>query len=381
MSGQELGVLHLLFADDGWLTATGGFFWRKLLFWLFCLDVLEIPLSWKKVRGGTEVQWIGYTINVASFRIGISERKVQWMLEWLEKHMASGGITGRDLKSALGRFSFVAGALPHVRPFLGPIFAWAARLSPGVFATFPDAVVILLEYVMAEVKRNPMRKPRRLQDGARELFRIDAKAEGDCVVIGGWETLDELGTTKARWFSISLTRKNAPWVFTKGEPFRNIASLELMAVLMAVVIFGDRWEGLVQKGEILLTASTDNLGNTHVLRHFMSCKYPLSIVVMELALQLKEKGIELDLKWLPRGQNIEADALTNLEFDGFDMQRRVHVDIEKVDFLILNKLMEKAGSLDEEMKLARSSKEAKGDRPERDLPKRKRGETKWKDPW
>ena len=52
LAGVELGILHLLFADDGWMVATGGFFWRKLLFWLFILDLLEVPLSWKKVRGG-----------------------------------------------------------------------------------------------------------------------------------------------------------------------------------------------------------------------------------------------------------------------------------------------------------------------------------------
>lgn len=37
--------------------------------------------------------------------------------DWIEKRM------GRELKSALGRFCFVAGALPRVRPFLGPLFA------------------------------------------------------------------------------------------------------------------------------------------------------------------------------------------------------------------------------------------------------------------
>ena len=35
-----------------------------------------------------------------------------------------------------------------------------------------------------------------------------------------------------------LTRKNAPWVFLKGEPFRNIAALELTAVLVAIMAFG-----------------------------------------------------------------------------------------------------------------------------------------------
>lgn len=58
-----------------------------MLFWVFCLDLLEIPLSWKKVRGGLNVQWIGYCLDVESFLKGISERKVRWILEWVEKHL------------------------------------------------------------------------------------------------------------------------------------------------------------------------------------------------------------------------------------------------------------------------------------------------------
>ena len=64
LGGQELGLLHLLFADDGWLTAVGEFFWRRLIFWMFCLELIEIPISWKKVRGGLKVQWIGYQLDV-----------------------------------------------------------------------------------------------------------------------------------------------------------------------------------------------------------------------------------------------------------------------------------------------------------------------------
>ena len=49
--------------------------------------------------------------------------------------------------------------------------------------------------------------------------------------------------------------------------------------------------------------------------------------------------------------------------------------------MVLDKLMKKAGELDEEMKFAKSSKEAKADRPESTLAKRKRGQTKREDPW
>lgn len=151
--------------------------------------------------------------------------------------------------------------------------------------------------------------------------------------------------------------------------------------MVAVILFGDKVAKQNHRKRLTLTASTDNLGNTFVLNHFMSCKYPLSIVVMELAVQLKQKGIELDLGWIPRGQNAEADALTNSEFEGFDQSKRITVNFEDIEFMVLEKLMAKAATLDEEIRLAKSSKEAKGDRPEESRSKRKRGETRWTDPW
>lgn len=77
------------------------------------------------------MQWIGYCLDVENFRKGISERKVRWILEWAEKHLASGYVSGKELKSALGRFCFVAGALPHVRPFLGVLFVWSPDKTPA----------------------------------------------------------------------------------------------------------------------------------------------------------------------------------------------------------------------------------------------------------
>ena len=381
IAGRSMGVLHLLFADDGWLTSSGSFFWRRLLFWMFCLELVEVPISWKKVRGGLIVQWIGYQLDVELFRQGISDRKVKWILEWIEKHLQSGGVMGRDLKSALGRFSFVAGALPHVRPFLGPLFAWSAVLGQGTYAAFPDAIAVLLEFIREEVSKEPMRKPRWWQDDAPELFRVDAKAEGETIVIGGWEVTKGGKTEDARWFSIVLNRKNAPWAYVKGQPFRSIASLELCAVLVATMLFGERAVANGKRSTLTLGASTDNLGNTHVLTHFMSCKYPLSIVVMELAAQMKKFEMELNLGWVPRGQNVEADALTNSEFEGFDPDKRINVAFEDLPFLVMDRLMAKAAELDGEIKLAKSSKEVKGDRPVDTLPKKKRGQTRWEDPW
>ena len=108
---------------------------------------------------------------------------------------------------------------------------------------------------------------RRVEDRSREAFRVDAKAEGECIVIGGWEILRGDRVEKGRWFSIRLNRHNAPWAYLKGEPFRNIASLELTAVLVAVILFGDSLVDCGCLNTLTLSASTDNLGNTYVFQH------------------------------------------------------------------------------------------------------------------
>ena len=156
-----------------------------------------------------------------------------------------------------------------------------------------------------------MSKPKKISDRTREAFRVDAKAEGDHVMIGGWERVDEETGQKGRWFAIELNRRNAPRAYLGGDPFRNIAPLELCAVLAAVMLFGDKLVDITCKNRLVLSASTDNPGNTCVLGHFMSCKHPLSIVVMELSVQLQKLGPELELGWIPRGQSEEAAALTN----------------------------------------------------------------------
>ena len=379
LCGRDLGLLHLLFADDGWMVSVGKYYWKPMLFWLFVLEMMEIPLSWAKVNGGTKVQWIGYDLDVERFEKGISPRKVKWVADWITTHLESGGVMGRNLRSALGRLVFVAGALHHVRPFLGPIFAWSAVLRGGVYAKMPEAVSLLLTYVKKQIEGDPMVKVRAVERQAIEAFRIDAKAEGEKVVIGGWESLGSSDTSEARWFSIELDRRSAPWAFVKGEPFRAIAALELTAVLVAVKLFcvGELWKG--RRAILKLTAFTDNVSNTYVLKKFLTSKFPLSVILLELATQLKSAGLELDLGWVPRDQNTPADSLTNGIFDGFSGSKRIQVDFKDLKWLVLDELMAKAGELDSEVKLAKTSKEVK-DFSGKDT-KVKRGETKWKDPW
>lgn len=348
----------------------------------------EVPISWQKVKGGTTADWIGYRLDVFNFMRGISPKKQTWVINWLEEKMGQGGIVGRELRSVLGRLSFIAGALRHVKPFLSPLFAWASAISPGTYAKMPDAVMILFQFIRDEVRRNPMRRAKKMEDRPVEGFRIDAEAQKDEIVIGGWETYETEVPAKTRWFSIRLSRRLTPWAYLRGDPFRSIASLELLGVLLAVMIFGPnaKWRG--GRRSMRLTGVTDNAGNSHVLRKFGSSKYPLSIVVMELACQLDLLDVELELGWVPRAQNYQADDLTNERFDEFDEANRMHVDFENLPFLVMGRLMQKAGELDSELKLHKTSKEAKagsgegGQKKEATgKSKRRKSDMRWQDPW
>ena len=352
--GRVHGLLHLIYADDGWLAAVGRDFWRRILMWFFAYELLEIPVTWHKVRGGTEVNWIGYCLNIHTFQKGINQSKRSWIVDWINRKLEAGGVVGRELKSVLGRLSFVAGALRHVRPFLAPIFSWSATMAPGAFSKFPDAVIILLEFIREEVQRRPMRPAEPLERDPVDIFRVDAKAASEDIVVGGWETGRAPDQKKARWFSFRLPRKTAPWAYLRGDPFRNIATLELIGVLMAVMTFSPKADWTRGGAAVTLTALTDNLANTHVLTRYGSSRYPLSIVAMELAVQLDLAGIDLQLQWVPRAQNQPAGDLTNDRFEDFDEQNRLHVDFEKLPFRVMSKLLEKAGELDSELRLFRT---------------------------
>jgi hypothetical protein len=172
-----------------------------------------------------------------------------------------------------------------------------------------------------------------------EVFRMDAKAEGEKVVIGGWLSQGGRKTREAPWFSLELTRATAPWAFARGEPFRTIASLELLGSLVGLMVLVPH---TAPKGDtsavISLSCGTDNQGNSHLLDRMLTTKYLLGVVLMELAHQTRIRRMVLRAHWLPRLENEEADALTNFEFRHFDPKHRIEVRLADLRFAVLDDL-------------------------------------------
>ena len=159
-----------------------------------------------------------------------------------------------------------------------------------------------------------------------ELFRTDAKAEGNDVAVGGWECQGGRKPTGARWFVVKLTVENTPWLHCRGEPFRVVAALELLATLYAVL--ASIPEGGNEDGSATVTgtAATGNIGDAYVVARMMTTSFPLNVILMELTEQLDKRGSWLSVEWAPRQQNEHADALTNGVFSDFDPNKRVPLD-------------------------------------------------------
>ena len=260
-----------------------------------------------------------------------------------------------DVSSVLGRLSFGLTALGHYRPFLGPVYVWVAAMQNFSVCRLPKAKQLIFQFLARVLDGDG----RLLAVGSAkqqevELFRTDAKAEGNTVRIAGWACCDSSSadTLQCRWFSETLDHTNAPWLFCSGESYRQIASLELAATLVAVVLFGVPETSKCAR----CSAATDKRGNGSVVARWLTTKFPLSAFLMELATQLQSRGADLQLHWLPRLQNIEADALTNSIFAEFTPEKRMRFEFGSFKGHILSDLLACGIELYDEIRTSRAAK-------------------------
>lgn len=214
-----------------------------------------------------------------------------------------------------------------------------------------------LEFFADWLRREPMQTLKDPPGVAGEVFRVDAMASDLGIRIGGRETFESTDPKKARWFSLELTRQNCPWLYVKGEPHRTIAASELLAVTLAVILFGpdSRWK--CKHGRLVLSGFTDNSSNSYLIDKYLSVKFPVSMVLLELSRQLSDLKAELQLHWIPREQNEEADDLSKEKFDAFDPVNRIKVDFQKLPLKVIPLLMQHAMDFDEEIQMKKVSKE------------------------
>lgn len=355
------GMLYLFrFADDFMLLASRGqstSYTRPILRFIALCGLFDIPLKWKKTRGGRSSEFVGYLFLWESLEGGMADRRAAWLCNWARTTAANGIIVGRDLRAALGRFAFSAALLRYLLPFLGPLYSWLAVIEDSSAIPLPFALVQILRWIADKVQQNPLvglrvGKPRFLD----RYFKADAKAEGEEVSIGGFEVRGNDNLKQCRWFAYRLNRAVAPWAYVKsGEAYRTIASLELFASLLCIMLFTgtDSAEG---SSYMTFSGASDNQGNTALIGKGMTSKFPLYLILMEISEQLAFRRINLDLQWQRRDLNQAADDLTNGLYDSFNPELRLNPELSSLSWLILPQLYAEAIRMHEQIVDKKSTK-------------------------
>ena len=82
----------------------------------------------------------------------------------------------------------------------------------------------------------------------------------------------------------------------------------------------------------------------------MTSKYPLVCILAEFREWLTHLRMDLALDWYPRDQNEEADALSNSDFSEFTPANRVNINLERIQWFLLNEYLAAADDMYNEVK-------------------------------
>ena len=349
--GPRFPVELLIFADD--LEALGADLEgrRGIVCAYVLLSCFGFPFKWSKQRGGMKVEWIGLYADYTSMKLGLSPKRAGWLSEWVLKLAVSGKITAKEMEQGLGRLGFAANALTWERPFLGPFYSWTAAIrgKRGILK-IPVMLRTLLYFLHKRLSTgHSLQDPpeQEVADNFDVEFFTDAKATDDDAWIGGF--LQSKTGEILEWFSERVERSWADWLFVKKDLKRIIASLELLATLVAVRLWTK--SGGRSNGVCWIRAGTDNQSNTYAISKMMSTKYPLALLVMELSETLRARSCELNLHWIPRDRNQLADDLTNEKFDAFPSERRRRFIGGDEQWIILEEMIYKSKEFFEELRL------------------------------
>ena len=126
--------------------------------------------------------------------------------------------------------------------------------------------------------------------------------------------------------------------------------------MVCITAFGDAWPA-GSSGEVRLQGLTDNLGKSFAVTKLLPSKFPLVVILAELAAQLRARKMALSVGWTPRDQNEEADALTNGDYAQLGAANRVRVTIEDVEWLVLPNLMAVASDIYTEVQKRKASRD------------------------
>ena len=335
----------LCFVDDLHLAVGGETRWLTLWRFLVVMEMVGVPFSYHKFRGGFQSDYVGFWMDYAKFEIGLSERRTTWLVDFIKEMEHNDWLVNvKRFQEFHGRLGFSAQVLPWLRPLLSPGYAWLAAVGKAATLRVPELLALSCIFIKEKFAKGLRKIPCGLKElELGELFRTDAKCEPGRVVLGGWLIGSRADPWESPWFSLTLTPAETPWLFRGPDQESSWASTsaELLGSLVALKVFdlGKNFRHLAASHIIKCGGGTDNKAASSVTSKRLSTKLPLLIILMEYLGTCEEIGLRCHLDWRPRDTNTEADDLTNGRFEAFQDSKRILVSWSDLDLPYIQSLM------------------------------------------
>ena len=159
---------------------------RGLLTFFVLCAVLGVPLSWHKTSRGDVLVLVGFELLFRSRCVGISARRAEWFSRCTQKIADSDMVNMASFKEGLGRIMFVARALEHERPFLGPLKRFISIHPRDSTRKVPPYVKFILRYLSDEISKQRQYHCDTELTAADCIPRVDAQASSQRTGVGGW---------------------------------------------------------------------------------------------------------------------------------------------------------------------------------------------------
>ena len=149
---QQLRWYQLVYVDDLHITCLGRRKFENLWTVLLLYELLGTPFSYAKFSGGLAVQFVGYLLDYRLCLIGITKRRGEWLVGFIQDLQRSGGTVAlRRFNEFVGRLGFVARVLVWLKPFMAPLYAWSSVLDRSTVATAPRLVMLALRFLEVQL--------------------------------------------------------------------------------------------------------------------------------------------------------------------------------------------------------------------------------------
>ena len=288
---RSKAIPSVLYLDDGWVFSpdfeTACLFSRHVRSDLLkCGVVWSIKKStWKPCR---EIEWLGMMWNAEDLTLKISTTRLQKLVAGIEELLKAQSFTARRLASFVGQvisLGPVMGGITRLRTKFSSMLIARALSYDEVISATPMVVKEMLFWKENIYSLN-CRSCKREDPPVSVLVKGDASATG----CGGF--IVDSNLKAARLFTQEECQMSSTW-------------RELENIHFSLSALGDSLSGKV------VNYWVDNRSAVSIVENG-SMKMDCHLLALAIHDVCKRKGISLNVQWIPREENKEADRLSRI---------------------------------------------------------------------